>query len=434
MDKSHARLATVILDADAGRLTQLTGLLRSSGLALATGASTIQEATSALGNAATPGLIVICVDASTSDVLGQMQSVAKAAPGTRLLIHSSKPADILESLQALAADYGLVPIGVLPMPATAQALVKVVARASFEEDVDHHDDAPAFTDSDIEDAFARNLFEPWFQPKLEIRTGRIIGVEALLRWRLPDGTTRLPRVFLPRLEALGLARDVTLRTMTCAAECINLIVGRTKDFSVSINVTPSLLDDPLFVDDFHRTIVDGGARADQIIVEIVESALREPSQAMMENLTRLRMLDFRVSIDNYLVGGSSLTQVITGPFSEWKLAGVHTSQMQIGSRLWNLVEATVQLARKIGVHTVAGGVETPSQMEALLHMGCDTVQGFMIAPPMPILEFMQWMDARTRGSVTDVSSFMLTGQFESTVIDRRPASERSGPRGATQRK
>jgi len=433
LDKSHARLATVILDTDALRLTQLTALFRSSGLALATGASNIQDATSALRDTVTPGLIAMVVDGSTGDVLGQMQHVAKAAPGTRVLIHSSKPVDILESLQSLAGDYGLVPVGILPMPATVEALDKLVGRASFEED-EHHDDAPAFTDSDIEDAFTRNLFEPWFQPKLEIRSGRIIGVEALLRWRLQDGSTRLPRTFLPHLEAHGLARDVTLRTMTCAAECINLIIGREKDFSVSINVTPSLLDDPLFVDEFHRTIVDGGARPDQIIVEIVESALREPCQALMENLTRLRLLNFRVCIDNYLVGGSSLNQVATGPFSEWKLTGTHTSQMQVGSRVWNLVEATVQLAKKIGVHTVAGGVETPSQMEALLHMGCDTVQGFMIAPPMPILEFMQWMDARTRGSVSDVSSFMMTGQFESTVIDRRPAAERTGPRGAVQRK
>jgi len=418
LSKSTRQLNIVIVDQDASRRAQLTSSCRTAGIPLAQGVSSARLAADLLSSESSrTGLAIIVTDGADTDLLRQMQQIADAAPRTRLLLYSSLSADVAESLLALASEYGLVPIGVLPLPFNEDALLGIVGGASFEDSL-IDDDALAPQLAEIQDAADRNLFEPWFQPQLEIRTGRIVGVEALLRWRLQDGSTRLPRSFLSQLEAAGLASDITLRTMICAAECISLVVGREKDFSVSINVSPGLLETPGFVAEFHAAVLKGNARTNQIVIEIDERDLREPSRTLLENLTRLRILEFGVCIDNYLAGGSSIARVAQGPFTQWKISSAYTAGMPVGSRAWSLVESSILLAHKLGVRTIAGGVETPSQMEKLLHLHCDAVQGFMIAPPMPILEFMQWMEARTRQSATDLSKFILTGHFESTVIDR----------------
>jgi EAL domain-containing protein (putative c-di-GMP-specific phosphodiesterase class I) len=419
--KAHQQLNAVVVDHDAKRLAKLTNACRNAGLLLAQGTSSAESAADLFSrNPLAPALAIVPVDGAGPDPLALMQRLVNPARRLPLLLVSSLPPDVIESLQQLASIYGLAPIGAMPASFDDSALIGTISRAAFVDDAGFAPeiDPPAASPPEIEDACRRNLIEPWFQPQLEIRTGRIVGVEALLRWRLEEGSTRLPQTFLPHLEAAGLLRGVTLRVIACAAECIGLIVGRTRDFRVSINVSPELLALPGFAAELHTTALNGGARPQQIVVEIDESALREPSRSLLETLTRLRLLGFGVCIDNYLRNGAATACVAHGPFTQWKIANEYAAVTPAGSRTWNVVESAIQLAHKLGVTAVAGGVETPAQLEALLHLRADVVQGFMVAPAMPILGFMQWMDRRTRASTTDVSSLMLTGHFESTEVDR----------------
>lgn len=137
----------------------------------------------------------------------------------------------------------------------------------------------------------------------------------------------------------------------------------------------------------------------------------------MENLARMRLQGFGVCIDNYFLGHSSLVRLVQGPFSEVKFASEYMFASYPKARARLLVESIIQLARKLNIHTVACGVETAANMEALLHLGCDAAQGFFIAPAMTASDFMQWMNSRTRRSLINEKSFMLTGQFDATRID-----------------
>lgn len=142
------------------------------------------------------------------DGLDLIHLIAESAPGVALLIYSARQCDALEAVLTLASEYGLKPMGVLTEPATIDALAVAIRRIpSISASVSDQKKVP-FSAIDVEQAFAANAFEPWFQPKLEIRTGRVIGVEALLRCCLKEGDTRLPREFL--------GRAVLRRTSRCA--------------------------------------------------------------------------------------------------------------------------------------------------------------------------------------------------------------------------
>jgi EAL domain-containing protein (putative c-di-GMP-specific phosphodiesterase class I)/ActR/RegA family two-component response regulator len=338
-------------------------------------------------------LIVSDVDMPEMDGLEFLRCLAEEAPSVAVAIHSALDRNLLKSVELMAAEYGLRLVGVLEKPvseATLRGALDVAIR-NREPSRNAQNQATAV---EIALGLRNHEFAPWFQPKIDLQTGRVCGAEVLVRWCCPDIAPLPPDRFLGAISTGGLMRALTLGLAVRAAESLAQIGRRGNGFALSLNICPTLLDDPGFADALATALLSSGASPEEVILELTESAAARNQAAALENLARLRMRGFVLSIDDFGTGFSSLTQLVRMPFSELKIdrSFVSRIEMQGADRL--LVDSTVALAHRLGLRTVAEGVETQAQLEYLQQIGCDMAQGFLFARPMPMADWLRWMELR----------------------------------------
>jgi EAL domain-containing protein (putative c-di-GMP-specific phosphodiesterase class I)/CheY-like chemotaxis protein len=381
----------LVIDDHSFQRTVLARMLRALGveqvLEAADGASAL-EIVRAHRDSLT--LIISDMDMPEMDGLELLRRLADDAAQTAVAIHSALDPALLNSIEVMAAAYGMQLVGVLEKPATEAALRAVLERARKRTArAEHLVAAPDATQ--IATALSRDEFEPWFQPKIELRTGRICGAEALVRWCRVRAEPLPPDRFLTAVSEGGLMRALTLGVAAQAARCLEQIPARGKDFTLSLNVCPTLLDAPDFADALARTLVGAGAAPQEVVLEITESAAARNEGAALENLARLRMRGFELSIDDFGTGFSSLSKLVRTPFSELKIDRSFVSRVVSDRAARTLVESMIALARRLGMRTVAEGIETEEQLEVLLELDCDMAQGYLFAKPMPTPEWLTFM-------------------------------------------
>jgi EAL domain-containing protein (putative c-di-GMP-specific phosphodiesterase class I)/CheY-like chemotaxis protein len=350
-------------------------------------------------------LIITDVDMPEMDGLEFIRRLAQEAAHTAVAIHSALDRGLLKSIEVMSAEYGLRLIGVLEKPATETTLRQILDRALEHTTSLKSVEAPA-DEAQIAAALRHHEFEAWFQPKVHLRTSRVCGAEVLVRWcRLPAEPLP-PDRFLAVVTKSGLMRSLTLGLATQSARCLERVSARGKDFTLSLNVCPTLLDDPDFGDALARSLVGAGATPQEVVLEITENAASRNQAAALENLTRLRMRGFELSIDDFGTGFSSLAQLVRTPFSEIKIDRAFVSRLVTDSSARALVESIVSLARRLGLRTVAEGIETEAALEILLDLDCDMGQGYLFAKPMAMDDWLSWMEAR-RPTSSEPSSAAL---------------------------
>lgn len=342
-------------------------------------------------------LIISDVDMPEMDGLEFIRRLAQEAAHTAVAIHSALDRGLLKSIEVMSAEYGLHLIGVLEKPVSEATLRQVLDRA-LERTARFKRQEPPADEAQIASALRDNEFEAWFQPKVHLRTSRVCGAEVLVRWcRLPAAPLP-PDRFLAAVTKSGLMRSLTLGLAMQSARCLERVGARGKDFTLSLNVCPTLLDDPDFGDALARSLTGAGATPQEVVLEITENAASQNQAAALENLTRLRMRGFELSIDDFGTGFSSLAQLVRTPFSEIKIDRAFVSRLVTDSSARALVESIVSLARRLGLRTVAEGIETEDVLEILLDLDCDTGQGYLFAKPMAMNDWLRWMEARQPAS------------------------------------
>ena len=342
-------------------------------------------------------LIISDVDMPEMDGLEFIRRVAQESAHTAVAIHSALDRGLLKSIELMSAEYGLHLIGVLEKPATEVALRQLLDSAIDRTRSGRGLEPPA-DEAEIAAAIRHHEFEPWFQPKVELRTSRVCGAEVLVRWCRVHATPSPPDRFLAVVTKAGLMRALTLGLATRSAQYLQRVAARGKGFTLSLNVCPTLLDDPDFGDALARALVGAGATSEEVVLEITENAAARNQAAALENLSRLRMRGFELSIDDFGTGFSSLAQLVRTPFSELKIDRTFVSRLTTDDATRALVESVVGLARRLGLRTVAEGIETEAELEILLDLDCDMGQGFLFARPMPVNVWASWMQARQPSS------------------------------------
>ncbi len=251
----------------------------------------------------------------------------------------------------------------------------------------------SFNEQLLEDfaaAIRREEFTVYYQPKFDIRPEkpRLCSAEALVRWKHPRLGMVSPGVFIPLFEENGLIRDLDSYIWGKAARQIR----RWKEqfgwtIPVSVNVSRIDLSDPLLPRLLEKVVDEAGIAHVDFLLEITESSYTEDAEQIIRVARALRESGFRIEMDDFGTGYSSLNMITTLPIDTLKLDMEFVRTAFRDRKDMRLIEAVVSLARSLGLTTVAEGVETEEQLQALKALGCDIVQGYYFSKPLPAEEF-----------------------------------------------
>ncbi|MDP9435761.1 MAG: EAL domain-containing protein [Actinomycetota bacterium] len=228
-----------------------------------------------------------------------------------------------------------------------------------------------------------------FQPKSDVRSGRLVGFEALLRWQHPTRGLVPPDVFIPLAEHTGLIDALTPWVLERAlSACAS---WPRRDLSVAVNVSVRNLADPEFPDVVAGLVARAGVAPQRVVLEITETALMADPEKAMAVLSRLKQVGVRLSIDDYGSGYSSLSYLQQLPVDELKIDRVFVRHIAVEERDRAIVRSTVELGKSLGLNVVAEGVEDPGAWDALAGLACDQLQGYFLCRPMPEQEVGAWV-------------------------------------------
>jgi EAL domain-containing protein (putative c-di-GMP-specific phosphodiesterase class I)/FixJ family two-component response regulator len=331
-----------------------------------------------------PDVVLVDLDMPGMDGVEFIGHVAQSRLARGIALVSALDPALLNTVQTMARAYGLRVLGSVEKPLTVERLRGLLAAYDASLHREDEDEAVEVTLDEARDALRRGDLLPWFQPQVEFINGRVIAVEALARLRRADGRAVRAGHFVPLLEREGYAQQLTDSMLEQAVRWKK----RWEDdeglrLHVSVNVSPSTLADPGAADHYQQIVQDHGVDPADVMLEITEGSVVTDAARGLGVLARLRLKGFGLSIDDFGTGYSSLAQLSQIPFTELKIDQDFVSGANGEPRKRAVIEASLDLARKLQLEVVAEGVETIEDWQMLAEMGCGVAQGFLIAGPVP---------------------------------------------------
>jgi diguanylate cyclase (GGDEF)-like protein len=254
--------------------------------------------------------------------------------------------------------------------------------------------------ADLRRALENSEFVPYFQPKIDLRDGTVVGAEALLRWNHPTQASVSPDVFIPLAEQTGLIVPVTLQVISAAIRECSLWRARGRgDLSVAVNLSARVLVDPMLPTHVEELCRCWDLPTPALVLEITESMIVDDPARTLPIVERLADLGVRLSIDDFGTGYSSLEYMKVLPVAEMKIDRSFVAGMGCDPRDAAIVRHSIDLGRSLGLRVVAEGVESAEDHAALAGMGCDHAQGFFYSRPVPAADFEAWVVETQKRSV-----------------------------------
>jgi diguanylate cyclase (GGDEF)-like protein len=238
--------------------------------------------------------------------------------------------------------------------------------------------------NELEQALAADELYVEYQPVVSLRSGAVVGAEALARWTNPRRGWISPREFIPIAESAGLIRGIGEHVLrTACGEAVRWMRDQPdRSLSVSVNLSPVQLLHPGFASDVAAVLRDTGMKPSQLTLEITESLLVEDTATTLERLQALKDLGIIIAIDDFGTGYSSLGELKFLPVDALKIPKAFIDNVATDERERAFLAAIIGLGRTLGLRLVAVGVEDPDQRRQLTEMDCDMAQGFHFAPPL----------------------------------------------------
>src|SRR6202165_1129590 len=232
-----------------------------------------------------------------------------------------------------------------------------------------------------------------YQPKFDLRTRRIVGVEALVRWLPPGQEVVFPDAFIGVGERAGIMKPVTFAVLALALRQYRAWYDRGLRLPMAINLTASLVDDDDFPIQLLAALEAGSVSSSGISLEFTEPVVMAKPDRTQHILKRLSTMGFQLAIDDFGTGYSSLAYLGRLPVDEIKIDRSFVLKMSTSDGDRTIVQASIELAHKFGKRVVAEGVEDTTTLHLLEEMGCDQAQGYLISRPLPAEQLARWLEA-----------------------------------------
>lgn len=388
-----SELNLLVVEDDDFQRKMMVRMLRSMGVQSISDASNGKQAIEAIRTTnSQPVNVALCdLNMPEMDGLEFLRHLGQEHHNVAIVIISALESKLLSSVVRMTRLYGIRLLGAVEKPIQQGQLRELLEKYEYAESAHKPPEVEKrFTFEEILQGMRTRQFEPFFQPKVDLKTGCIVGAEALARWIHPEFGVVTPYSFIPLLEQNKSMDVLTFQMIEKAAAACRTFHDSGHDISVSVNLSLTSLDDPALADRITQAVRKSGIDPQYIVLEITESAAMTEVAHALENLARLCMYGFSLSIDDYGTGYSSLQQLTRIAFSELKIDQSFVKDFAENEPMRIVVESSIDMAHKLRVKSVAEGVEKQQDWDALKRMGCDTAQGYLIAKPMDMASFLEF--------------------------------------------
>jgi EAL domain-containing protein (putative c-di-GMP-specific phosphodiesterase class I)/signal transduction histidine kinase/DNA-binding response OmpR family regulator len=339
--------------------------------------------------------VVICdLNMPEMDGVEFIRHLAKRNFTGSLIMASGENVRILKTVEKLAIEHDLHVLGVLEKPVTPAKLSELLDSLDQIRQEGTMMMVDPFSLADLQQAISCEQLDTYFQPKVDIASGRVVGVEALVRWNHPVKGLIKPNAFISMAEDNGLIGELTDVVCNRALDYAQQLKSMGHDLNVAINISVDSLTNLEWPDRISELLEQSGLDPSSISFEITESRLMEHLSVALDILSRLSLKRFNLSIDDFGTGYSSMEQLQRIPFAEFKIdrAFVHGAAREASARA--ILESSVLLAKKLDMKVVAEGVEDQEDWDLVAEVGCDQVQGYFVSRPLPFRHLVKWLDER----------------------------------------
>lgn len=337
-------------------------------------------------------ILISDLDMPNMDGMELIRHLGTHRSAESVIVTSGLEPTLINSVETMARAYGIDLLGGIEKPVTQPKLGRLLKRFLLEGAARQSlDVAPQFTLDDVRAGIAAFEFVPYYQPKVDMTSGRVVGAEALVRWQHPTHGIVEPASFIPLIEGTELIDELTWHLLAGAATHCGELRAYGFDMSIAVNLSLRSLTHTGIAERVMEILKSVKLDPCHIVLEVTETAAISHVGEVLENLARLRMKGFGLAIDDYGTGYSSMQQLSRIPFTELKIDRAFVADAARQERLKVMVSASLDMTRKLGLRSVAEGVESRTDWELLANLKCDVAQGYFIAKPMPFDALCEWV-------------------------------------------
>ncbi len=338
-------------------------------------------------------LILLDLNMPEMDGVEFVRHLVEQSYAGSLILVSGEDDRMLQTAERLAQAHKIVTLGYLHKPVEPQKLEALLRKWTPVALSKPRSTQKEYDAEQVSAAIHGGALVNYYQPKVRVCDAKVIGVEALVRWRHPTDGMVFPDQFIGVAEAHDLIDDLTRVVFTSAVAQAKAWQMIGLNLRVAVNVSMNNLHALSFADFFIGQATQMNVAPSNMVLEVTESQLMRDLRTPLEVLARLRLKRFGLSIDDFGTGHSSLSQLRDIPFDELKIDHSFVHRACIDDTLRAMFDSSLHLGKQLGMEVVAEGVEDQADWDFLRNTECDLAQGYFIGRPMPAADLPRWIES-----------------------------------------